>query len=374
MSASDTSDAKDVKKDKKIRKARKRKKTYTGKIVSCWKVDLRYLMHRPRNKYGHDLYLCVTDKYRVLMLDKPVVPFTGYVPDSNVAELPINYANQPFRRVCRLPAPGAVLNSKDFLSWVRTPCFIYYPCTCYCTHHRTIHSFGYPCPSNACSNTEVCEESACFSSGEVKCTAVPLWTSVVRLMYTKINNVYTFRYIVTIGSTTCYVSPLPPPRSLVHLLEHAVFKGMIDRNIYRYILDKYRNRVPNLYDLLRGGIYIDHRYVFPDGVPPSIRMDSKYIFVEFKPLVVGFNYYLINRKTAHAVLFAWLDSNAKAYAVAKAAWDIKREIYNLLLKTFRPDLVRKVEEFFINDVPVFEFDQIYSELDEEEFFNDFNGL
>ncbi|MEM1913695.1 MAG: hypothetical protein QW067_11190 [Thermofilaceae archaeon] len=356
LSTSNASDAErgEVKPEKVgVARKRRKKKVYTGRIRACWKVDLKYLMHRPNHRYGQELYLCVTDRYRVVMLEKPVVPPTDYVPDGNAVKPPIDYAKHPFKRVCRLPIPGAVLTVREFLSWVRTPCYMYYPCTCYCTHYGAIHSFGYPCPSDACRDAAECGKSACLSSEEISCTPVPLWAGVVRLMYTKVKGVYyTFRYIVTVGTSAAYVAPLPPPKSLAYLLDYAALKGMIDRRVYRYILDKYGGRVPNLLDLLTGGVYIDQSYVFPDGVPSTVRVDMKYVFAEFKPRVAAFSYYLIGKNRAHAVLLVWLDSNAKAYAVAKAAWEMKRELYNTLVKTFRPDLVRKVEEVFVNDVPV----------------------
>lgn len=347
----DTAEGKAVKKKGGVARRRKRK-VDTGRVRACWKVDPMYLMHRPRRRLDQELYLCVTDKYRVVMLDKPIVPPVGYVPDGDAVNMPIDYAKHPFKRVCRLPIPGAIHSLRDFLSWVRTPCYMYYPCTCYCNHHGTVHYFSYPCPSNACVDGLECEKSMCLSNDEVSCSPVPLWVGVVRLMYTKVKGVYyTFRYIVTVGTSAAYVAPLPPPRSLAYLLDYGVMRRFIPLRLYRYILDKYGGKVPNLMDLLADGVYIDQSYVFPDGVPPSVRVDVKYVSVDFNPRVAAFSYYLISKYKAHAVLLAWFDSNAKAYAIAKAAWEMKKDLYNTLMKTFRPDLVREVEEVFVNDVP-----------------------
>ncbi|MEM1694388.1 MAG: hypothetical protein QXH21_07250 [Ignisphaera sp.] len=350
LSNSNTTDAKKTAKARRSRVAKKRK-VDTGRVKACWRVDPKYMIHRPEQRLSQDLYLCITDMFRIVMLDKPIVPFFGYVPDGNdLLDIPVDYAKYPFRFTCRLPVPSAVYKLRDFLSWVKTPCYMYYPCTCYCTHHSTNYHYSYPCPRDACRESGC---GGCYSSDEIGCTPVPLWMGVTKLMYTKIKDIsLTYRYLVTVGTNTAYVAPLPPPKSLTYLFDYGIVKGFIYKEIHNYILDKYGGVVPNLLDLLVDGIYIDQSYVFPDGVPPPIRVEGKYISVDFNPRVVSFNYYTISRYRAHAVLIAWFDSNAQAYVVAKAAWEMKRDITNTLIKTFGPYIVKEVEEIFVNDAPV----------------------
>ncbi|MEM4620701.1 MAG: hypothetical protein QW607_10875 [Desulfurococcaceae archaeon] len=336
----------DEKKKRKGKSARKRK-VYTGRVKACWKVDPRYMMYRPRERVSQELYLCVTDMFRVVMLDTAIVPHIEYVPDGEVVDAPISYTDYQNKRICRLPVPGSVYSLQEFLEWVEPPCFIY-PCTCYCTHQASVYSFAYPCSSSCRDSSNRC----CFSSNDISCTSMPLWTGIIRLMYTKIKNYYTFRYLVCIGSTVAYVAPLPPPKSLMYLFDYISRRGLIDYRIYKYILSKYRNKIPNLLDFLTNGIFVDYREVFPDGVPLNIPMDGRYIFIDFNPKIVAFNYYAINKRRAHAVLIGWFDSNAKAYAVAKVAWEIKRDVFITLMRHFKPPrLVKDVEESFVNDVP-----------------------
>lgn len=337
----------------------------TGRIKACWKVDEDYLVERPKSRKGQELYLCVTDKYRVVMVDKPIVKPTGYVPDPPDAYTPpLDYMPYNVRPSCRVPEAFTTYNAREFIEWVRAPCFVYGPCTCFCYHSETNYVFAYPCPKK-CSE----ELGMCFSSDEVNCKPISLWKVALRLMYAKIRGIFaTYRYLVAIGSSAAYVAPFPPPKAVSSLFEEAVIAGNIPPEQHRYVLDKYGGRVPDIVNFAAGTLSIDRMYVFPKEVPQGITLDVKYIPLDFTPRVACFNYYRIKPYKAHAVLALWYDNNAMAYAVAKAAWEMRKDITSYLMKLLGKATINYVENEYANEPPPPPFVEVgqYGEGEEDD--------
>lgn len=310
---------------------------YTGRVKACWKVDEGYMAGRPRKWKGKDLYLCVTDMLRVVMVDWPVVEPSGY--DENPEGVqPLSHTPNPQTRICNEPL-HLVHEPHDFASWVGVPCLFYIPRTCYCIDSRTGQMIAYLAPSDA--GVGGCR--APYSKWA--CTEVDARIMTMLLMYPMLEGVRAlYRYIVTVGPSAAYVAPFPPSPAVAKMFAELAEKKEILGDHLHSVLEKYDGRIPSVYDFLSNTLTIGARHVFPEGVPPGVSASSGQIPVQFSTAkVAAFNFYPIGRKRFHSVLVLWYEKNWVAYAVAKACWEMKRDIVVPLCRLVGKDAVSKAE-------------------------------
>lgn len=320
----------------------------TGRVRACWKVDEDYLLDRPSSKRGQDLYLCATDKYRVVMLDKPIVKPAGYVEDDKHAELPLNFAQSPWKPICVAPLPIHDYEPDEYISWVKAPCFVYNPCTCQCQDHSAVYNFMFPCPEKRTGDSW-CPEKV----GDAVCYEYEARKKVSRLMYPPLKKVsIIYKYLVTVGSSAAYVAPFPPAPSIAMVFEGAALEGEIPRAHYRHVLEKYGGTVPSAATLLLDALSIDSKVVFPEGAPPEATVEMGMLPLDFVAArVVGYNFYMIGRGKAHIVLTLWYDKNWLAYAVAKACWEIRKDVALPVMRTIGRYMTNMLEMLFPAEPP-----------------------
>lgn len=322
----------------------------TGRARACWKVDEEYLLDRPESRRGQDLYLCFTDKMRIIMTEKPIVKPVGYVEDADLSTTPlepIDYAENPWRMTCRAPIPVRHYTPWEYAEWTRAPCFFYNPCTCHCRDPETTYVFTYPC-SKDCRDGE-----RCMSSEKISCIEVDPKRMVLKLMYPSIRRLYVaYRYIVTVGTSAAYIAPFPPSPSISAMFEGAVLEGEIPSEHYRLVLDKYGGRVPNSVLFVSNALSISERTVFPNGTPPEVPVEMGTIPIDFDTArVVGFNFYPISKHRAHFVLVLWYEKNWLAYAAARACWEMRKDIVLPVYRLIGRHLANLFDIVYPLDVP-----------------------